>query len=83
MEAKDTVMNPVEMAEAITDNTGIPMGRAVAEAQAELSFAAGKAEAARKVIEEVEKIATLNPEMPFRLLPKNLAWQSLKTKYLK
>jgi len=41
MEAKDTVMNDKEMVQAITDNPDVPMGQALIEKQAEISFKAG------------------------------------------
>ncbi len=42
MEAKDTVMDDKELVQAITDNPNVPMGQALIEKQAEISFKAGE-----------------------------------------
>lgn len=47
MKAKDTVMNPQEMAQTIIGREDLPMGKAIAEEQAEVSFKAGVKEVVR------------------------------------
>ena len=45
MKSKDTVLGETEMASAIIANPDFPMGEAIAEKQAEVSFKAGQKQA--------------------------------------
>lgn len=55
MEAKDTVMNDKAMVQTITDNPTVPMGQALIERQAEISFKVGEAQGIQKGRREVVK----------------------------
>ena len=58
MEAKDTVMDDKIMVQTITDNPNVPMGQALIEKQAEISFKAG----IKEVVEWLGLIRTVSME---------------------
>lgn len=51
MNWQETVMNPFQMSGAVINHPDLPMGRAIAETQAEISFKAG----IQKVVEWLER----------------------------
>ena len=59
MEAKNTVMNLEQMNQAVLNNPNLPMGQAIAQAQAEISFSLGEKKGVEKdrqeVVEFIEK----------------------------
>ena len=62
MEAKDTVIKPDELGQAIIKHPKLPMGQAIAIEQAEISFKAGEEEEYRKWVKAFMRAGILIAE---------------------